>query len=151
MINSVGSGMQMPPMQSSQASMTSEQKTQVEEILNQFSADNLSSEDTTSIVESLSELNINPSKELEEIMADSGFSARDIGDMAGVEDGQRPPPPPPPQSGSSNSSEVVSFLEDLLENYDEQLSDEDKDSILSAVQEKFGLTGDSGSLVNVTA
>lgn len=151
MINSVGSGMQMPPMQSSQASMTSDQKTQVEEILNQFSADNLSSEDATSIVESLSELNINPSKELEEIMADSGFSARDIGDMAGVEDGQRPPPPPPPQSGSSDSSEVVSFLEDLLENYDEQLSDEDKDSILSAVQEKFGLTGDSGSLVNVTA
>lgn len=151
MINSVGSGMQMPPMQSSQASMTSDQKTQVEEILNQFSADNLSSEDATSIVESLSELNINPSKELEEIMADSGFSARDIGDMAGVEDGQRPPPPPPPQSGSTDSTEVVSFLEDLLENYDEQLSDEDKDSILSAVQEKFGLTGDSGSLVNVTA
>lgn len=150
MINSVGSGMQMPPMQSSQASMTSDQKTQVEEVLSQFSADNLSSEDATSIVESLSELNINPSKELEEIMAESGFSARDIGDLAGVGEGQRPPPPPP-ESGTTNSTEVVSFLEDLLENYDEQLSDEDKDSILAAVQDKFGLNSDSGSLVNVTA
>ena len=59
-------------------------------------------------------------------------------------------PPPPPPNEASNSSEMVSFLEELLENYDNQLSDDDKDSILSAVQEKFGIN-EGDSLINVKA
>ena len=150
MINSIGSSNQMPPpMQSSQTSMTSEQKESIQEVLSQFSADELTSEDASSIVESLAELNVQPGQELAELMADSGFDAKTIGDMAGVSDGQRPPPPPP-QSEVSSSSEMVSFLEDLLEDFDSQLSDDDKESILSAVQEKFGIN-DGDSLVNIQA
>ena len=151
MINSIGSGMQMPQMQSSQSSqssMSAEQKEKVEQILSQFSSEDLSNSDATSIVESFAELNITPTKELEQLMADNGFDAKSIGDTAGVGGSQMPPPPPPNEA--SNSSEMVSFLEELLENYDNQLSDDDKDSILSAVQEKFGIN-EGDSLINVKA
>ncbi len=151
MINSVGSGFQMPPAQSNQTVMSTDQKEQVQEILSELSADNLTSDDATSIVESFRDLGIAPSKELEQLMADNGFDAKSVGDMAGVGGSQMPPPPPPPQNNGSNSSEMVSFLEELLENFDDQLSDDDKDSILEAVQEKFGLNNDSDSLVSVKA
>jgi len=40
--------------------------------------------------------------------------------------------------------DVVSYLDELLAQYSSQLNDEDKSSILSAVQEKFALSqGDS--------
>jgi len=149
MINSIGSGMQMPSMQSSQPAMTTDQKDKVEEILSQFSNDNLSGDDASSIVEGFADLGVVPNQELEQLMADNGFDAKAIGDMAGG-NGSQMPPPPPPQNNVSNSSEMVSFLEELLENFDEQLSDDDKDSILAAVQEKFGMN-DNDSLVNVTA
>jgi len=149
MINSIGSGMQMPAMQSSQSTMTTEQKEKAIEILGQFSTDNLSGNDASSIVEGFSELGIAPSQELEQLMADNGFDAKGVGEMA-LENGSKMPPPPPPQNNVSNSSEMVSFLEELLEDYDEQLSDNDKDSILSAVQEKFGMNSNE-SLVSVKA
>jgi hypothetical protein len=148
MINPISSGSQIPPMRSSQPSMSTDQKEQVQEILSEFSADNLTSEDAASIIESFRDLGIAPSKELEQLMANKSFDAKKIGDMAGVSDSQRPPPP---KNNGSDSSEMVSFLEELLENYDNQLSDDDKDSILAAVQEKFGLNDDNDSLVSVKA
>ena len=63
-------------------------------------------------------------------MAANGFDAKNIGDMAEVSDSKTLRPPP--QNNSVNSSEMVSFLEELRENYDTQLSDDDKDSILAA-------------------
>ncbi|MDP5138209.1 hypothetical protein [Rheinheimera baltica] len=150
MINSISSGMQMPQMQSSQAALSTEQKDQVQQILSQYSADDLSSDDATSIVKSFAELNVVPGRELEQLMADNGFDAKSIGDMAGQAGAKMPPPPPPPSAAASNSSELVSFLEELLENYDSQLSDDDKDAILSAVQQKFG-TDSNGSLLSVKA
>lgn len=151
MINSISSDMQMPMQQTrgQNTPLTSEQKEQAIEVLEQFSADELSSDDALSIVESFSEIGIKPGAELEQIMADMGFDAKEIGGMA-KDAGAQMPPPPPPQSDVSNSSEMVDFLEELLANYDEQLSDEDKTSILSAMQEKFSLAN-SDSLVDVTA
>ncbi len=149
MINSIGTVGQMPAKQSNQLSMSTDQKEQVQEILKQFSVESLTSSDASSIVESFKELGIAPTKELEQLIADNGFDAKSIGDMAGVGDAQRPPPPP--QNNGQNSSEMISFLEELLEKYDSQLSEDDKDSILAAVQEKFRMSNEDDSLVNVTA
>lgn len=150
MINSIGSGMQIPSMQQQNTPLTADQKEKAQEILSQFSVDELSGNDALSIVESFQEIGISPSKELEQLMADNGFDAKAVGGMARENGADMPPPPPKPQDSTSNSSELVSFLEELLENLDGELSDDDKTSILSAVQNKFGLA-DKDSLVDVKA
>lgn len=149
MISSVSSGMQMSKMQSqvTQVKISEDQKQQLQSVLEDFSVDNLNSEDATSIVESIKELGISPGRELETLLAESGFDAKSIGDMAGVGESKMPPPPPP-QSSGENATEMVNFLEQLLEEYDGELSSENKDSIIAAVQEKFGIT-DIDSLVSV--
>jgi hypothetical protein len=150
MISSVGSATQMQAIQSTQstqAKMTADQKDQLQELLGEFSVDSFSSDDATSMVDAIKEIGIVPGQELEDIMADSGFDAKSIGDMAGA---GMPPPPPPPQSSGENSSEMLSFLEELLEQYDGEISSDNKDSILAAVQEKFGIE-DIDSLISVQA
>ena len=149
MINSIGSMGQMPPKQANQPSMSTDQKEQVQEILKQFSVENLSRADATSIVDSFKELGIPPTKELVQLMADNGFDAKNIGDMAEVSSSQIPPLPS--QINGANSSEMVSFLEELLENYNSQLSDDDKDSILAAVQDRFDINNNNDSLIHVKA
>lgn len=148
MMNAIGSTMQMPSMQFNQPTMTSEQKISVQELLADFSADDLSESDALSIVEGLSSAGIAPSQELAQIMAESGFDAKAIGDMAGVNDNKMPPPPPP--SEMTNSTEMLSFLDDLLADFDDQLTDEQQQSILSQVQNQFGMP-QSDSIIDITA
>ena len=138
----------MPAMPKPSSPLTSEQKEKVQEILSQFSTDELSGDDALSIVDSFKEIGVSPGKELEQLMADQGFDAKSIGDMA-RENGADMPPPKPQQSVSS-SNELVSFLEELLENLEGELSDDDKTSILSAVQNKFALE-EKDSLIDVKA
>lgn len=148
MINSINSAMQMPAMPKQNTALTSEQKEKAQDILSNFSVDELTGDDALSIVESFKELGISPGKELEQLMAYNGFDAKSIGDMA-RENGADMPPPRPQQSVSS-SNELVSFLEELLENLEGDLSEDDKTSILSAVQDKFGLE-EKDSIVDVKA
>jgi hypothetical protein len=154
MINPMGSSNQMAgqtSMPAKQQAMTADQKSQVNDILDQYSVDNLSSDDATAIVKSFEALGITPGQELEQVMADKGFDAKSVGDSAGLQGpGGKEGMPPPPKNEVSNSSEMVSFLEEILESYGEQLSDEDKDSILTAVQEKFGMD-DTDSLIHLQA
>lgn len=153
MVSSINSGNQLPPppppasSSNSQAALSTEQISEIDEILSNFSADELSDEDAQSIVEQFASAGIAPSEELASVLAESGFDARAIGEAAGVEGGE---PPPPPQTEVTDSEEIVNFLEDLLEGYEEQLSDEDKDSILAAIQDRFGTSG-GNSLVDLTA
>jgi len=152
MINPMGSNIQMssqPVMPAKQEAMTADQKSQVSDILDQYSVDSLSSDDASSIVKSFEELGITPGQELEQVMADKGFDARSVGDMAGLQESGEGRMPPP-KNEVSNSAEMVSFLEEILESYGEQLSEDDKDSILTAVQEKFGMD-DSDSLIHLKA
>lgn len=155
MVSSVTSGSQLPPppppqstSSSTQEALSSDQISSIDEILSNFDSDNLSTADAQSIAEQFSEAGIQPSEELASVLASSGFDAQEIGDAVRGEGGG--PPPPPPQSEVTDSSEIVNFLDELLENYEEQLSDDDKDSILSAIEERFGTSGGS-SLVDVTA
>jgi len=106
-------------------------------------------EDGQSIQAAFEEQGISPTKELADLMSELEFDAKSIGD-AGRPEGQRPPPPPQNSLESVDTDEVVSYLDELLTEYSSQLSDEDKESILSSVQEKFGLS-EGDSLLNVTA
>ncbi|CAM2991081.1 hypothetical protein PAT01_07790 [Pseudoalteromonas atlantica] len=148
MINSIGSSASFMTQQSSQVSaLTSEQTEFVKETLAEFDAQNLSTEDAQSIQAAFEEQGISPTKELADLMSELDFDAKSIGD-AGRPEGQRPPPQNSLES--VDTDEVVSYLDELLTEYSSQLSDEDKESILSSVQEKFGLS-EGDSLLNVTA
>ncbi|MBH0069744.1 hypothetical protein [Pseudoalteromonas sp. NZS100] len=151
MINSIsGSSASFISQQSSQASkLTTEQSDFVKETLAEFNAENLSAEDAQSIQAAFKEQGIEPTKELADLMSELEFDAKSIGDVGRVE-GQRPPPPPQNSLESVDTDEVVSYLDELLTEYSSQLSDEDKESILASVQEKFGLS-EGDSLLNVTA
>ena len=142
MINNIGSSsVSFVPQQSSQAAkLTTEQSDFVKETLAQFDAENLTSDDAQSIQAAFKEQGIEPTKELADLMGELEFDAK----------GQRPPPPPQNSLESVDTDEVVSYLDELLTEYSNQLSDEDKESILASVQEKFGLS-EGDSLLNVTA
>lgn len=151
MINSISSGANFSQMQRPQAQpLTTEQSELMNETLSQFDPENLTAEDAQSIVTAFQEAGIQPGQEMQELMAEAGFDAAQVGEMGRPEGGR--PPGPPPQGGVEqvNTDDVVSYLDELLENYSEQLNDEDKESILASVQEKFGLS-QSDSLLSVKA
>ena len=154
MINSISSNIQMPPQRTEQ-SLTEDQQSILSETLSQYDAENLTEADALSIVESFSQAGIQPGVAMEKAMSDLGFDAKSIGDSAKVSDeGSRPPPPPPKQSSEEITS-MVDYLAELVEekltaSNSNELSDEDKESILSQVYEKFDID-DGDSIINTTA
>jgi len=154
MINSVNSGMSMPPPPPKQEqNLTEEQQTLISETLSQFDADNLSQADAMSIVETISQAGIQPGSGMEAIMAELGFDAKTIGDLAGVSEQGRMPPPP--KQSSDEISSMVDYLTELMEekfaeSNSTSLSNDDKEQILSQVFEKFGID-DGESIINTTA
>ena len=154
MINSVSSGANFQPMQRPQAEpLTSEQTELMNETLAQFDPENLTAEDAQSIMQTFMDAGIQPGQEMEAIMAEAGFDAAEVGEL-GRPEGERPPGPPAPPSGNSleqvDTEEVVSYLDELLAQYSDQLREEDKEAILASVQEKFALS-EGDSLLSVTA
>ena len=154
MINSISSNTQIPPQRTEQ-SLTENQQSILSETLSQYDAENLTEADALSIVESFSQAGIQPGVAMEKAMSDLGFDAKSIGDSAKVSDeGSRPPPPPPKQSSEEITS-MVDYLAELVEekltaSNSNELSDEDKESILSQVYEKFDID-DGDSIINTTA
>ncbi|MGJ8681495.1 hypothetical protein [Paraglaciecola sp.] len=151
MIDSIGAngGMPPPPRSGGQRSLTDEQTTLIEETLANYNADNLTEADAASIVEAFSEAGIAPSSSFADKLAEVGFDAREIGDLAkasGTEVGQRPPPPP---EGGQNLdlTSAVDYLETLFDEKDESQSD--NASITAKLAEKFGLV-EGESLVSIT-
>ena len=143
----------MPPQRSEQ-SLTTEQQSILSETLSQFDPENLTESDALSIVEALSQAEIQPGSALETAMSDLGFDAKSIGDLAHAsESGNRPPPPP--QQSSDEISSLVDYLTELMEeklaeSNSSTLSDDDKQSILAQVFEKFDIE-DGESIINTTA
>jgi len=156
MINSINSGASMPPPPRTEQNLTSEQQSVISDTLSEFDVDNLSETDALSIVEAFSEAGIKPGIALEKAVSEAGFDARTIGELANVsEEGSRPPPPPPPTQSSDEISSMVEYLAELLEeklaaSNSDSLSDEDKQSILAQVFEKFDIE-ESDSIINTTA
>jgi len=140
MINSISSStVQTNAMQSSNSqssTLSSYQKEYIGALLENYDSSNLSTDDATQIVSALKDQGIAPSQELASVMDDSGFDAKEIGDLAsksgGAVGGGKPaggPPPPPPQGGNQISKEKENSISDLL---DSLLSTDDTDSSTSS-------------------
>jgi hypothetical protein len=154
MINSINSDVSMPPPPRTEQKLTSDQQSVISDTLSEFDVDNLTKADALSIVEAFSEAGIQPGVALEKSVSDAGFDAKAIGELANIsEEGHRPPPPP--KQSSDEISSMVEYLAELLEeklasSNSESLSDEDKQSILAQVFEKFDID-ESDSIINTTA
>jgi len=121
----------------------SEQQTQlVSDTLSQYDVDQLTQEDAVKIVETFKEAGITPGKTLAEAMAQFEFDAKQVGELAGVKSNEAGPPPPlqsQPQKDSI-TSEMLDFLSEQLDKYgDGELSQENKESIMAAMQQEFNL------------
>jgi hypothetical protein len=111
------------------SSMSSDQKSAVQEILSNYDAKNLSVSDAKEISNSFKEQGIRPSSELRETIQSAGFDADAIREMSGSGgvqgmEGKQPPPPPPPPSDQASNSEQQSIIEEILE---EILNGDDED------------------------
>tara|TARA_R110001592_G_scaffold188128_2_gene433121 strand:+ start:83 stop:550 length:468 start_codon:yes stop_codon:yes gene_type:complete len=155
MVTSINSGMSMPPPPPrTEQSLTEDQQDFISETLSQFDADNITQETAASIVEAFAQAGIQPSAALEKSLTEFGFDAKSIGDSAKVSgDGNRPPPPP--KQSAEEITSMVDYLAELMEetlaaSNSNELSDEDKQSILAKVFEKFDIE-DGESIINTTA
>lgn len=113
----------------------------ISSILENYDADNLSESDAQSIVAAFKEAGIEPSSELESAMEEAGFSAQEVGTLAGVGAAQSGTPPPPPGGGGSSSSEAEEVFDALDTNEDGVVS-------LSELEEAYGTTDSEASTVS---
>ena len=156
MINGISSGMSMPMPQRTEQSLTEDQQTLISETLSQYDVDNITQEDAASIIEIFSQAGIEPSEALEGAIASAGFDAKTLGQLANAtESGNKPPPPPPPQQSTEEITSMVDYLTELMEekiaaSNSSSLSDEDKESILAQMIEKFDID-DGESIINTSA
>lgn len=143
-----------PPPPRVEQNLTEEQQSFITDTLSQFDADNLTQESATSIIEAFAEAGIQPGTALEASLAELGFDAKSIGDLANIS-GEGNRPPPPPKQSSEEISSLVDYLSELMEekyaaNNNNELTDNDKQSILAQVFEKFSIE-DGDSIINTSA
>ncbi len=121
----------------------SEQQTQlVADTLSQYDVDQLTQEDAISIVETFKEAGITPGKTLAETMGQLDFDAKQVGELAGMKGNEAGPPPSLQSQPKKDSitSEMLDFLSEQLDKYgDGELSQENKESIMAAMQQEFNL------------
>ncbi len=123
-----------PPMGGARKneSLTETEKTQLEEILAEYDAENLTEEDVQSIFDEIREAGIQPGKAVKETVEAAGFDLEQFRP-------DRPAGPPPGMSGSKPESVNLSSLKSLqtiLNKYDlSNLSAEDETSLYSQIQD----------------
>ena len=158
MISSMNNSMSMPTSlktsSSTEQGLSAEQQSLISETLSQYDVDNLTEADALNIVEAFAEAGIQPGLALVKAVSSSGFDAKTLGDLANVsEKGSRPPPPP--QQSTEEITSLVDYLAELMEeklaeSSSNELTDEDKQSILALVFEKFDIE-DGESIINTSA
>ncbi len=146
--------MSIPAQPRTDKNLTEDQQLLISETLSELDAESLNEEDAQSIIAAFSEAGVQPGAALEKAMSDFGFDAKTVGELANVADKGSMPPPPPNQSTEEISS-IVDYLTELLDeklatSSESVLSDEDKQSILTQVFEKFGMDDDE-SIINTSA
>jgi|GEM_PF-1314697 len=156
MINpmNAGASMQAPPPRTEQ-SLTNVQQSLISDTLSEFDVNNLTEADALNIVETFSQAGIQPGIALEKAVSSVGFDAKTIGELANVKEKGNKPPPPPPKQSSDEITSMVDYLAELLkerlaEKNNDSLSDEDKQSILAQVFEKFDIE-ESNSIIDTSA
>lgn len=153
MIDNIDNGMSNPPMRIKQ-NLTEEQSLLISNTLSEFDVENLNDVDAKNIVEIFSQAGIQPGQALEKAVSSLGFDAKEIGELANTaRKGERPPPPP--QQSSEEITSMVEYLTELLEeklaaNKGDNLSEEDKQSILKQTLQKFNIE-DADSIINTSA
>lgn len=155
MISSINASAAMVMPTRSEKALTADQQTLISDTLSKIDVDNLTTEDALSIIETFSEAGIEPGKGMESALSALGFDAKDIGDLANVQEDNRPPPPPPPSQSTDEISTMASYLEELLEQTlaasdAEELSDEQRYSVYAEVMEKFGIE-EGDTIIDTTA
>jgi hypothetical protein len=143
--------MPMPPHGGARA-LTQEQKDLIQTTLSEFDPENLTEADALSIVETFRSAGIQPGPQLAEVMAESGFDAKAVGDLAGV----APPPPPPPQQGGGNGLNIddktLQQLSDLLDRYySGDLSDAERENTLASIQDLLQQSAPAAGVLDVMA
>jgi len=120
---------------SPESAISDEQKELISSVLAEYDPEDLSQKDAAQIASAFQEAGIVPSRELANVMSESGFSAREVGELAGVAGPAGTPPPPPPQDAQEIQS-ISNTLEILLsfgkeQNEDNTISEEDEEFISS--------------------
>jgi hypothetical protein len=116
----------------------------VSEILSEFSPDTLTESDAKRIVVIFSEADVEPRKALEEAMKAANFDAKAVGDLAGVGPSKHNSATAGAtqqlvQLNSRLTSQMLDFLSEQLDKYnDDELTQENKELIMTVMQEKFG-------------
>lgn len=147
----------MPQQPGQNRSLTSDQQQLVTDTLTEFDPDSMTEADALSIVEIFAEAGIQPGRALADTMAESGFDARSIGELAGIQGANQGKGPPPPSTGGQGttqslniSEELLSQLNEMLNNYySNDLSDEDKATTLESIQEILQASAPEGGLIRV--
>ncbi len=138
---------------SSSNKITEEQKASIESILSEYNSAELNELDASSIVQKISELGVMPGIQLEGVLADAGFDAKEIGDLASVNK-QGPKGGPPPVSNDNATTinqENLQVLQDILAQYNDllNLSSREEDSLIAQLSEA-GLL-EPGAIINITS
>ncbi len=145
-----GMGMYPPPPPSQP--LTDEQKSQVQSILSQYDSENLTTEDAKTIFDQFREAGIQPSPEMRDLIADSGFDPEELRSLARPEGdpGPRGPKPGNDQGQGLNVSALQS-LQTILDQYDlsQDLSSDEQSELLTQLNQA-GFK-DLGFLLDLTA
>ena len=138
-----------PPTSIKESTLSKDQQNTISETLSSYDPENLTEEDAQSIAETFSNAGITPGRELANVMAEAGFDAHGVGELAGNEPPHRPPPPQAQNNGFTE--EMLSTLESLLEEREGEDIDADViESITKTMQELYGLEP-SGRLIDISA
>lgn len=148
---------------SNKPQMSDEQKDLVSSVLEGYDSSSLNAEDASEIVAAFQDAGIAPSRELANTIRESGFSASEIGELAGVAGAGRTPPPPPPGGTPPSSSEDLSEIEaiasalEILLNIGNQssesnsISDEEEEFIASLLSEYDSSNISSEDAIEITS
>ena len=150
----------MPPVQNSMPQqpgqnrpLTAEQQQLVTDTLTEFDPDSMTEADALSIVEIFAEAGIQPGRALADTMAESGFDARGIGELAGIQGANQGKGSADGQGTTQSlniSEELLSQLSEMLNNYyGNDLSDEDKATTLESIQEILQASATEGGFIRV--
>lgn len=152
--NLFSSGMQVQQT-SYQQSISQDQRQVIEDTLAKYDAENLTQSEASSIVDIFSNAGIQPGRELADAMAEFGFDAKSVGDLAGV--GGSHPPSSDQHAQTSPltlniSDAMLQQLNELLSDYySDDLSEGERETTLDAIKELFQEGVPEGGLVNVYA
>ena len=134
-------------------SLSDDQQQVVKDTLANFDVDKLSASDAASIVKAFSEGGIQPGAALEAAMAEAGFHAKMVGDMAGNSQSRLSGPPPGGggEVGQLNlSDEMMSKLNDLLDEYlGGTLEGSAQESLLAEIKNILAEGAPEGGLVSI--